>query len=164
MDAGVTPRVEGAATLAAAWAAVGSAFAVGAGPDEVAATATLAGRSGADAATTTGSLPASGGTAGKGRTVDAGVKRVDVATGTRIGVSTGKGLGWVSNKSGKPTTPAANKTSAPTRRRRARVRAACTELSSTPALAAPLGGCARGSAEFFLLRKKGRRMRRCGQQ
>ena len=44
--------------------------------------------------------------------------------GISIGMSTGIGRGWVSNSSGKPTTPTPSSTAAPIRRRRARVRAA----------------------------------------
>ncbi|MES2529636.1 MAG: hypothetical protein V4636_01265 [Pseudomonadota bacterium] len=67
-----------------------------------------------------------------------------VRSGISIGMSTAIGLGWVSNRSGKPITPKRTSTAAPSRRWRARRRMASTlsagaggTLALRPSLAGP---------------------------
>jgi 50S ribosomal subunit-associated GTPase HflX len=59
--------------------------------------------------------------------------------GISIAISTGTGLGWLSNNSGKPITPISTRTAAPIRRWRARRRTTST-LSEAAAAAAGLAG------------------------
>jgi hypothetical protein len=57
-----------------------------------------------------------------------------------MGVSMANGRGSVSNSSGKAATPTASNTSTPTRRWRARVRAARTAWSASPDVSAACAG------------------------
>ena len=59
--------------------------------------------------------------------------------GISIAISTGTGLGWLSNKRGKPITPISTRTAAPISRWRARCRTTST-LSEAAAAAAGLAG------------------------
>ena len=107
------------------------------------------------------SMPASAGNTGKGTKGRLAPRAGGGCDGSRcttvIGVSTPMGLGWVSNSSGNVSTPSTKSTRAPTKRRRARVRAPSTEPASSSAAA---GG--RADAAEFLGRRKGNCMRRYG--